>query len=142
MEKTILNFHFDYLHPSLIITLFSQHFRSLPVPGHSQEWRPLIPFPNFGNSFLFPSCSRLLGMIFFSFPAWSRTLGMDFFHSLSVPEFWEWNYLFPLLNSETSFSSTPLPLGRVGYWGKLIWSMPTMPDLNGRNWTTTKLSRL
>ena len=57
-------------------------FRSLPVPGHSQEWRPLIPFPNFGNGF-------------FSFPSRSRILGMDFFHSLPVPEFREWIFSIP-----------------------------------------------
>jgi len=99
MEKTILNFHFDYLHPSLIITLFSQHFRSLPVPGHSQEWRPLIPFPNFGNGF-------------FSFPSRSRISGMDFFHSLPVPEFWEWIFSFPScsrISGMDFFHSLPVP---------------------------------
>ena len=99
MEKTILNFHFDYLHPSLIITLFSENFttfstgfnhcnflfpsrsRSFPRMEASdslpefREWIFFIPFPfpNFGNGF-------------FSFPSRSRISGMDFFHSLPVPE--------------------------------------------------------
>ena len=45
----------------------------IPVPGHSQEWRPLIPFPE-------------LWEWIFSFPSRSRILGMDLFHSLPVPE--------------------------------------------------------
>merc|ERR1711872_343544 len=91
--------------PVLIIVIF----RSLPFPGHSQEWRPLIPFPNFENGFFsFPSRSRISGMDFFhslpvpefwewifSFPSRSRILGMDFFHSLPVPEFWEWDFSIP-----------------------------------------------
>ena len=98
-KKTILNFHFDYLHPSLIITLFSENSttfstgfnhcnfsfpsrsRSFPRMEASdslpefREWIFFIPFPfpNFGNGF-------------FSFPSRSRILGMDFFHSLPVPE--------------------------------------------------------
>ena len=54
----------------------------IPVPGHSQEWRPLIPFPE-------------LWEWIFSFPSRSRILGMDFFHSLPVPEFWEWDFFIP-----------------------------------------------
>ena len=87
MEKTILNFHFDYLHPSLIITLFSENFttfstgfnhcnfsfpsrsRSFPRMEASdslpefREWIFFIPFPfpNIGNGlFQFPSRSRTL----------------------------------------------------------------------------------
>ena len=71
----------------------SQHFQLVliivifcsipaPVPGHSQEWRPLIPFPE-------------LWEWIFSFPSRSRILGMDFFHSLPVPEFWEWDFFIP-----------------------------------------------
>ena len=86
MEKTILNFNFDYLHPSLIITLFSENFttfstgfnhcnfsfpsrsRSFPRMEASdslpefREWIFFIPFPfpNFGNGFFpFPSRSRI-----------------------------------------------------------------------------------
>ena len=59
-----------------------QGWAGIPVPGHSQEWRPLIPFPNFGNGF-------------FSFPSRSRISGMDFFHSLPVPEFREWIFSIP-----------------------------------------------
>merc|ERR1719394_90208 len=102
MEKTILNFNFDYLHPSLIIP---------------------FPFPNFGNGFFsFPSRSRILGMDFFipflfpnfgngffSFPSRSRIPGMDFFHSLPVPEFREWVFSipFPFPNPQKSFLLTP-----------------------------------
>merc|ERR1712067_116737 len=59
-----------------------EKIHSLPVPGHSQEWRPLIPFPNFGDGF-------------FSFPSRSRISGMDFFHSLPVPESREWIFSIP-----------------------------------------------
>jgi len=86
MEKTILNFNFDYLHPSLIITLFSENSttfstgfnhcnfsfpsrsRSFPRMEASdslpefREWIFFIPFPfpNFGNGFFpFPSRSRI-----------------------------------------------------------------------------------
>merc|ERR1712155_446098 len=55
----------------------------VPIPGHSQEWRPLIPFPE-------------LWECIFSFPSRSRILGMDFFHSLPVPEFWEWDFFLSL----------------------------------------------
>ena len=108
MEKTILNFNFDYLHPSLIITLFSENFttfstgfnhcnfsfpsrsRSFPRMEASdslpefREWIFFIPFPfpNFGNGF-------------FSFPSRSRISGMDFFYSLPVPEFREWIFSIP-----------------------------------------------
>merc|ERR1712155_398407 len=135
MKKTILNFNFDYCPPPLSLPYFlkiPQHFqlvliivifRSLPVPGHSQEWRPLIPFPNFGNGFFsFPSRSRILGMDFFhslpfpnfgngffSFPSRSRISGMGFFNSLPVPEFWEWVFSipFPFPNPQKSFPLTP-----------------------------------
>ena len=100
MANAILNFHFDYLHPSLIITLFSENSttfstgfnhcnfsfpsrsRSFPRMEASdslpefREWIFFIPFPfpNFGNGF-------------FPFPSRSRISGIDFFHSLPVPEF-------------------------------------------------------
>merc|ERR1712155_273852 len=111
MKKTILNFNFDYCTPPLSLPYFlkiPQHFqpvliivifRSLPVPGHSQEWRPLIPFPNFGNGF-------------FSFPSRSQISGMDFFHSLPVPEFWEWIFSFPSrsrISGMDFFHSLPVP---------------------------------
>ena len=71
----------------------SQHFQLVliiiiccsipaPIPGHSQEWRTLIPFPEFWECF-------------FSFPSRSRTSGMPFFHSLPVPKFWEWDFFIP-----------------------------------------------
>ena len=86
MKKNISNFHFDYLHPSLIITLFCEKFttfstgfnhchfsfpsRSRSFPGMEasdslpefREWIFFIPFPfpNFGNGFFpFPSLSRI-----------------------------------------------------------------------------------
>merc|ERR1711873_23616 len=106
--KTILNFHFDFLHPSLIITLFSEHFttfstdfnhRNFSFPSRSrsfprmeasdslpefQEWIFFIPFPfpNFGNGF-------------FSFPSRSRISRMDFFYSLPVPEYRERIFSIP-----------------------------------------------
>merc|ERR1712155_23111 len=135
MKKTILNFNFDYCTPPLSLPYFlkiSQHFqlvliivifRSLPFPGHSQEWRPLIPFPNFGNGFFsFPSHSRISGMAFFhSLPVpelreWIffipfpfPNFGNRFFHSLPIPKFREWNYPFPFPfpKSQMSFPLTP-----------------------------------
>ena len=50
-----------------------QGWAGIPVPGHSQEWRPLIPVPE-------------LWEWIFSFPSRSQTLGMEIFHSLPVPE--------------------------------------------------------
>ena len=125
MEKTILNFNFDYLHPSLIITLFSENSttfstgfnhcnfsfpsrsRSFPRMEASdslpefREWIFFIPFPfpNFGNGF-------------FSFPSRSRISGMDFFHSLPVPKFREWVFSipFPFPNPQKSFPLTPAPV--------------------------------
>ena len=139
MEKTILNFHFDYLHPSLIITLFSENFttfstgfnhcnfsfpsrsRSFPRMEASdslpefREWIFFIPFPfpNFGNGF-------------FSFPSRSRILGMDFFHSLPVPEFWEWDFFIPFPFPKFGngfFHSLPVP--ELWEW---IFSLP-VPEL-------------
>ena len=106
-------------------------FRSIPapVPSHSQEWRPLIPFPEVWEWI-------------FSFPSRSRILGMDFFHSLPVPEFWEWDFFipfpfpkfgngffyslpvpefrewafsipFPFLNPQKSFPLTPALIGTI-----------------------------
>ena len=122
MEKTILNFNFDYLHPSLIITLFSENSttfstgfnhcnfsfpsrsRSFPRMEASdslpefREWIFFIPFPfpNFGNGF-------------FPFPSRSQISGMDFFHSFPVPEFREWFFSipFPFPNPQKSFPLTP-----------------------------------
>ena len=50
---------------------WTQGWAGIPVPGHSQEWRPLIPVPE-------------LWEWIFSFPSRSRTLGMEFF--IPVPE--------------------------------------------------------
>ena len=71
----------------------------IPVPGHSQEWRPLIPFPE-------------LWEWIFSFPSRSRILGMDFFHSLPIPGIWEWIFLFPSrsrISGMGFFNSLPVP---------------------------------
>ena len=113
MEKTILNFNFDYLHPSLIITLFSENSTTFSTgfnhcnfsfPSRSRSFPRMeasdslsrtlgmdffipYPFPNFGNGFFsFPSRSRILGM-FFLFPFRSRILGMDFFIPFLIPNF-------------------------------------------------------
>ena len=87
----------------------SQGWAGIPVPVHSQEWKPLISFPELWEwIFSFPSLSRISGMFFFhsppvpelwiwvfSFPSRSRIVGMDFFHSLPVPELWNWIFLIP-----------------------------------------------
>ena len=125
MEKTILNFHFDYLHPSLIITLFSENFttfstgfnhcnfsfpsrsRSFPRMEASdslpefREWIFFIPFPfpNFGNGF-------------FSFPSRSRILGMDFFIPFPFPNFGNGFFPFPSrsrISGMDFFHSLPVP---------------------------------
>ena len=86
-----------------------QGWAGIPVPVHSQEWKPLIPFPELWEwIFSFPSRSRISGMFFFipfpfpnygngffSFHSRSRIMGMDFFHSLPVPKFWEWIFFIP-----------------------------------------------
>ena len=66
---------------------WKQGWAGIPVPVHSQEWKPLIPFPE-------------LWEWIFSFPSHSRIVGMDFFHSPTVPDLWEWIFLipFPFLN--------------------------------------------
>ena len=125
MAKTILNFHFDYLHPSLIITLFYENFttfstgfnhcnfsfpsrsRSFPRMEASdslpefREWIFFIPFPfpNFGNGF-------------FSFPSRSRILGMDFFIPFPFPNFGNGFFPFPSrsrISGMDFFHSLPVP---------------------------------
>ena len=122
MEKTILNFHFDYLHPSLIITLFSENSttfstgfnhcnfsfpsrsRSFPRMEASdslpefREWIFFIPFPfpNFGNCFfLIPFPFPNFGNGFFSIPFPFPNFGNGI------------NYPFPFPNSQKSFPLTP-----------------------------------
>ena len=148
MEKTILNFHFDYLHPSLIITLFSENFttfstgfnhcnflfpsRSRSFPGMEasdslpefREWIFFIPFPfpNFGNGFIHSLPVPEFREWIFSFPSRSRISGMDFFHSLPVPQLREWNYPFPLpLPTPKSHSCSPLT---NYFFGRLILHIP------------------
>ena len=125
MEKNILNFNFDYLHPSLIITLFSENSttfstgfnhcnfsfpsrsRSFPRMEASdslpefREWIFFIPFPfpNFGNGF-------------FSFPSRSRILGMDFFIPFPFPNFGNGFFPFPSrsrISGMDFFHSLPVP---------------------------------
>ena len=73
-----------------------QGWAGIPVPVHSQEWKPLIPFPE-------------LWEWIFSFPSRSRISGMLFFHSLPVPELWEWFFFipFPFPNCGNGFFSFP-----------------------------------
>ena len=73
-----------------------QGWAGIPVPVHSQEWKPLIPFPE-------------LWEWIFSFPSRSRISGMLFFHSLPVPELWEWVFFipFPFPNCGNGFFSFP-----------------------------------
>ena len=135
MEKTILNFKFDYLHPSLIIALFSENFttfstgfnhcnflfpsrsRSFPRMEASDslpefwEWIFFIPFPfpNFGNGFFYSLPVPELWEWIFLFPSRSRISGMGFFNSLPVPEFREWFFLipFPFPNFGNGFFQFP-----------------------------------
>ena len=85
MEKTILNFNFDYLHPSLIITLLSENFTTF-----STGFFIPFPFPNFGNGFFYSLPVPEFWEWIFSFPSRFRISGMGFFNSLPVPEFREW----------------------------------------------------
>ena len=97
---------------SNVFTAQHQGWAGIPVPVHSQEWKPLIPFPELWEwIFSFPSRSRILGM-FFSFPSRSRIMGMGFFHSLPVPKLWEWIFFipFPFPNfGNRVFHSLPIP---------------------------------
>ena len=91
------------------VTCSYQGWAGIPVPVHSQEWKPLIPFPELWEwIFSFPSRSRISGMLFFhslpvpelwefffSFPSRSRIVGIDFFHSLPVHELWECIFFIP-----------------------------------------------
>ena len=76
-----------------------QGWAGIPVPGHYQEWMPLIPFPELWEwIFSFPFRSRIMGMVFFSFPSRSRIVEM-IFHSLPVPKLWKWFFIhFPFPN--------------------------------------------
>ena len=83
------------------VKCYSQDFASyqgwagIPVPGHSQEWRPLVPVPELWEwIFSFPSRSRISGMSFF-IPFPFPNFGNGFFHSLPVPELWEWKFFIP-----------------------------------------------
>ena len=60
----------------------NQGWAGIPVPGHSQEWRPLIPVPE-------------LWEWIFSFPSRSRILGMDFFIPFPFPNFGNGFFPFP-----------------------------------------------
>ena len=87
--KTILNFHFDCLHPSLVITLFSENFTTFST--------------GFNHcNFSFRSRSR-------PFP---RMEASD-----SLPECWEWvlSIPFPFPNWQKSFPLTP-DSGQGSYW--------------------------
>ena len=79
----------------LIIVIFSFHSRSRPFPG--------IIASN--------SRSRILGKLFF-IPFPFPNFGNAFFHSLPVPEFWEWIFLFPSHSRILGmgfFNSLPVP---------------------------------
>ena len=94
-----------HLHCGLTAT--NQGWAGIPVPVHSQEWRPLIPFPNFGNGF-------------FSFPSRSRISGMDFFYSLPVPEFREWIFSIPFLFPNWPFQSRESK-GKMGDFKRCLY---------------------
>ena len=59
-----------------------QGWAGIPVPGHSQEWRPMIPVPE-------------LREWIFSFPSRSRISGMSFFIPFPFPYFGNGNFSFP-----------------------------------------------
>ena len=94
MEITILNFNFDYLHPSLTITLFSENFTpfstsfnhcNFSFPSRSRS------FPRMEASDSLPEFREWIFFIPFPFP----NFGNGFFHSLPVPEFREWIFSIP-----------------------------------------------
>ena len=73
-----------------------QGWAGIPVPVHSQEWKPLIPFPELWEwIFSFHSRSRILGMLFFHSLPLPKLWEWFFFHSLPVPELWEWIFFIP-----------------------------------------------
>ena len=110
----------------LIIVIFSFHSRSRsrPFPGIiASDSRSRIlgmfffipfPFPNFGNAFFHSLPVPEFWEWIFLFPSRSRILGMGFFNSLPVPELWEWNFLFPFPNPQKSFPLTPEGSGKRG----------------------------
>ena len=108
MEKNILNFYFDYLHPSLIITLFSENSTTFSTgfnhcnfsfPSRSRS------FPRMEASDSLPEFREWIFFIPFPFP----NFGNGFFHSLPVPEFREWIFFipFPFPNSGNGFFPFP-----------------------------------
>ena len=73
-----------------------QGWAGIPVPVHSQEWKPLIPIPELWEwIFSFPSRSRISGMLFFHSLPVPELWEWFFFHSLPVPELWEWTFFIP-----------------------------------------------
>ena len=96
------------LHQHPLRPFISSHFssrneRTCSRPGvsgnsrsrPSQEWEPLIPFPELWEwIFSFPSRSWISGMLFF-IPFPFPNYGNGFFHSLPVPELWEWIFFIP-----------------------------------------------
>ena len=63
----------------------AQGWAGIPVPLHSQEWKPLIPVPElWGCMFSFPSRSRIMGMLFF-IPFPFPNCGNDFFIPFPFP---------------------------------------------------------
>ena len=64
-----------------------QGWAGIPVPVHSQEWKPLIPFPELWEwIFSFPSRSRISGMLFF-IPFPFPNYGNGFFIPFLFPNF-------------------------------------------------------
>ena len=110
-----------FLYCHIILFFFSFPFLFPGILGNDSLW---FPFPKFGNGFFsFPSHSRSLGMAFsHSLPVLELLEGV-FFHSLSVPEFWDWNYpfSFPFPNAQKSFPLTPEP--------QQVLMKPTSQDL-------------
>ena len=106
------------LSPILVVLGFCLHqgWAGIPVPGHSQEWRPLIPVPELWEwIFSFPSRSRISGMSFF-IPFPFPNFGNGFFHSLPVPELREcfFSIPFPFPNFGNGFFFIPFPFLNSG----------------------------
>ena len=88
--------HYDIIFGDKREETYDQGWAGIPVPAHSQELKPLIPFPELWEwNFSFPSCSRISGMLFFYSLPVPELLEFFFLHCLPVPELWEWIFFIP-----------------------------------------------
>ena len=114
----------------LILGKLFKGWAGIPVPVHSQEWKPLIPIPELWEWILsFPSRSRISGMFFFHSLPSPELWECFFFHSLPIPELWEWLFLtpFPFPNFGNVFFPFP---SRSRIWGmELTIPVPECPKV-------------